>query len=139
MRLSTSILVIICCQAVALFNVGYAFVVSKSSIQRAAFLSEGRERALRADITDQLERIVDGPVVDLRGGKTTRKKGKESSTSAAKGKSSKTSKSMKKGPKKPSFVTTIKAFFQSLINPNFVLKLKAKKEKHNTVHGSGSA
>lgn len=40
-------------------------------------------------------------------------KGKESS---AKGKSSKTSKS-KKAPKKPSFIATIKAFFQSLINP----------------------
>lgn len=42
MRLSTSILVIICCQAVALFNVGYAFVVSKRYERKKERVREGR-------------------------------------------------------------------------------------------------
>ncbi|CAM9793884.1 unnamed protein product [Ectocarpus sp. 8 AP-2014] len=135
MRLSTAASAIICCHAAATLNSSHAFVVSKSSIRRAGALSEGRESAVAAAM-GQMEQVVDGPVVDLRGGKTTgSKKGKESS---AKSKSSKASKS-KKASKKPSFIATIKAFFQSLVNPHFALKLQAKKEQHNTVHGSGSA
>lgn len=49
------------------FDVCFAF----SSIRRAAALSEGRGDALHDATTAQLERIVGGPVVDLRGGKTT--------------------------------------------------------------------
>eukprot|EP00903_Cladosiphon_okamuranus_P009453 g9012.t1 len=111
-------------------------------MRRAAALSESRGDAIHAATADELERIVER-LADIRGGKTTGskkesvEKGSKKSPSSSKGKSSKPSKS-KKEPKKPSFLATIKAFFKSLIDPHFVLKLEAKKEKHNTVHGSGS-
>ncbi|CAB1105219.1 unnamed protein product [Ectocarpus sp. CCAP 1310/34] len=70
MGLSTVSSAIICCHAAATLNSSHAFVVSKSSIRRAGALSERRESAVAAAM-DQMEQVVDGPVVDLRGGKTT--------------------------------------------------------------------
>eukprot|EP00752_Nemacystus_decipiens_P006622 g5953.t1 len=142
MKFSALSLMIVCCQAAGTLLGGDAFVISESSIRRGAALSEGRGDAVHAATMDQLERILEGPVVELRGGKTTGSKkasaGKSSKSLSSKGKSSKSSKSNKKESKKPSFFATVKAFFKSLVDPHFALKLQAKKEKHNTVHGSGS-
>ncbi|CAM9618201.1 unnamed protein product [Ascophyllum nodosum] len=140
MRVRAALLAVVFCHAAASTRTGsHAFILIRSSRWTATTgtLTSGRQ----PDHVHTLE----GPLLDLRGGETvaskksaTGSKGKSKVASKA-SKSSGTSKSSSSKKRKPSLKQTVKAFFASLVNPHFTLKLKAKQENQvHTVHGSAS-
>lgn len=132
MKLGGATAFLACCHVLTAAS---GFITCDVSNSRAVGAPTGRGRAM--DATG--ERLAESRLIELRGGKTVGAKKSGSEASSSKGKASKKSKKSSKG-KKPSFMATVRAFFASLVNPHFVLKLQAKqKNQIHTVHGSGSS
>lgn len=122
-----------------------------ASVQAFVAIPQTRSTALSNPRVCQDAALGDGlkkTVVALRGGKTvgskksSASKGSSSSSKNTTGKAKGANKSplkSRKKDRKPTLMATIKAFFVSLINPHFTLKLEAKKSNQvHTVHGTGS-